>query len=272
MNGPLSACRALFARVDDGSGIIPLAKVGAILLALERAFDTPELQKIVVKLSTAEAGALDFLGLCEVVCYMMKGAPHTSPSLSLMDRAGESTTVRLEDVAALQLKSLYAAHPALDDQACVQQALTLCAQPACVPAKPRAGNPAQPAAMCPQPASLCPCASAGVLARVRLRVCAAQRRLWRRARLGAHPPAGWLLTTPAYVDARRGRPCSRRATLAGYHPLVHRCVDRMGPPCHMYTHAYLQAGFRIQARDWLHRDVGAITSQHGSGSWQVSRM
>ena len=104
--------------MEDGSGLVPLSRTLAIVLALEREFDAAELQALVEQLSPSDNGALDFLGLCEVVCTIMRGGPRTSDSLTLVDRTGKSTTVTLQDVAALQLKALYSIHTALDDQKC----------------------------------------------------------------------------------------------------------------------------------------------------------
>ena len=67
MQNALQACRELFARVEDGAGLVPLDRTGAVVLALEREFETAELQSIVLQLSTRDDGRLDFLGLCEVV-------------------------------------------------------------------------------------------------------------------------------------------------------------------------------------------------------------
>ena len=114
----LQACRELFARVEDGAGLVPLDKTGAVVLALEREFEMAELQSIVLQLSTRDDGGLDFIGLCEVVSYVMKGAQRTSEQVTLLDRVGGTTTVTLAEVAALQLKSLYSTHEALDDQRC----------------------------------------------------------------------------------------------------------------------------------------------------------
>ena len=64
MDLALAACRNIFERVEDGSGLVPLSRTLAIVLALEREFDAAELQALVEQLSPSDNGALDFLGLC----------------------------------------------------------------------------------------------------------------------------------------------------------------------------------------------------------------
>lgn len=112
------ACRGLFNRFDTGDGLISLHNVGVIALALERQWVEEELRAIVCQLAARPDGALDLVGLCEVVSYAMKGAPHTHDVLTLTAPTGESAVVSLGDVAAANLKALYTMHPTFDEQRC----------------------------------------------------------------------------------------------------------------------------------------------------------
>lgn len=119
MEDALAACKGLFSRFDRGDGLVPLWDVGVIVLALERAIDDAELRAILKQLRADESGALNLVGLCEVISYAMKGEPHTRDSLALNDPGGgPPLVVKLADVAAKQLKSLYTMHPTFDDQMC----------------------------------------------------------------------------------------------------------------------------------------------------------
>lgn len=115
----LDACKGLFSRFDAGDGLVSLKDVGIIVLALERGFDQDEMRNILSKLACREDGALNLVGLCEVISYAMKGAPQTHDALTLSDPTRtHSITVTLADVAANQLKALYTMHPTFDDQRC----------------------------------------------------------------------------------------------------------------------------------------------------------
>ena len=89
-----------------------------IVLALERHFVEDELRAILRQLAARPDGALSLTGLCEVVSYVMKGAPHTHDSLTLTASDGISHVVSLSDVAAANLKALYTMHPTFDEQRC----------------------------------------------------------------------------------------------------------------------------------------------------------
>lgn len=118
MAAALEACRSLHARFDAGDGFVSLKSIGTIALALERNFVEAELRAILSKLGRPSDGAVDLLGLCEVVAYCMKGSPHTHDALTLADANGSETTVTLADVAAASLKALYTMHPTFDEQRC----------------------------------------------------------------------------------------------------------------------------------------------------------
>jgi hypothetical protein len=122
MEEALSACRSLFnrfARTDGGGEArIALQHVGVIVLALERHFVEDELRAILRQLAARPDGALSLTGLCEVVSYVMKGAPHTHDSLTLTASDGISHVVSLSDVASANLKALYTMHPTFDEQRC----------------------------------------------------------------------------------------------------------------------------------------------------------
>ena len=88
MDAALEACRSLHARfVEANSDYVSLRSVGVIALALERNFVEAELRAIISKLGRARDGALDLTGLCEVVSYVMKGAPHTHDTPTRNDYA-----------------------------------------------------------------------------------------------------------------------------------------------------------------------------------------
>ena len=115
----LDACQDLYARFEDeDDGLISLHRLGCIILALERAVDETGVQSLILTLTERPDAAVDFTGLCEVVCHVMKGAPHTRDTLVLLDHTGARIHSSLADVARLQLKALYTMHPAFDDQSC----------------------------------------------------------------------------------------------------------------------------------------------------------
>lgn len=118
MERALEACRALLARFDAGDGHVSLRDAGVILLALERNLIETELRSIMVKLGRRTDGAMNLIGLCEMMSYAMKGVPHTRDTLSLVDPNGLETVVTLADVAAADMKALYMMHPTFDEQGC----------------------------------------------------------------------------------------------------------------------------------------------------------
>lgn len=121
MEEALSACRGIFSRFavrEDSETFISLPNVGVIVLALERHFVEDELRAILWQLAARPDGALNLVGLCEVVSYAMKGAPHTHDALMLTSPSGVSHVVSLSDVAAANLKALYTMHPTFDEQRC----------------------------------------------------------------------------------------------------------------------------------------------------------
>ena len=130
MDAALEACRSLHARfVEANSDYVSLRSVGVIALALERNFVEAELRAIISKLGRARDGALDLTGLCEVVSYVMKGAPHTHDTLTLSGPGGTEVVLTLADVAAANLKALYTMHPTFDEQRCwLQTEVPLAAQ------------------------------------------------------------------------------------------------------------------------------------------------
>ena len=77
MEDALEACRGLHSRFDTGDGLCSLRSAGVIILALERNFVEDELRAILQKLARRDDGALDLVGLCEVVSYCLL---YTSPS------------------------------------------------------------------------------------------------------------------------------------------------------------------------------------------------
>jgi hypothetical protein len=117
MQDALEACKGLFSRFES-DGVCSLRNLGVVVLALERNFVEEELRAIMQKLGRKSDGALDLIGLCEVVSYVMKGSPHTHDTLTLVEPAGRETVVTLADVAAANLKALYTMHPTFDDQRC----------------------------------------------------------------------------------------------------------------------------------------------------------
>ena len=118
MSEALAACKSLFTRFDTGEALIALRDVAVIVLALERHYVDDDVRAIVRQLAVHPGGALDLVGLCEVVSYVMKGVPHTNDALTLESPAGESVLVSLADVASANLKALYTMHPAFDEQRC----------------------------------------------------------------------------------------------------------------------------------------------------------
>ena len=118
MQRGLEACRGLFKRFDEGDGYISIRNAGILILGLERSLLERELNAMILKLGRRADGAINFVGLCEVVSYVMKGTPHTNDTLRLVDFNGCETIVTLADVATAGLKSLYLMHPTFDQQHC----------------------------------------------------------------------------------------------------------------------------------------------------------